>query len=90
MEKINKLQKFLKGSHEAVLIYSPENRRYFTEFPSSDGYLLVTKDEAIFFADSRYIEAAQKSACCEARLVTRVTNEIKNYVREKNILKIYT
>ncbi len=90
MAKINKLQKFLKGSHEAILIYSPENRRYFTEFPSSDGYLLVTKSEAIFFTDSRYIEAAQKGASCEARQVTRVSIEIKDYVREKGILKIYT
>ena len=49
MEKINKLQFFLKNSHEAILIYSPENRRYFTDFPSTDGYLLVTKNDAVFF-----------------------------------------
>ena len=90
MEKINRLQSFLKSSHEAILIYSPENRRYFTGFPSSDGYLLVTKKDAVLFADSRYIEAAQKGAFCEARQVTRVSTEVKDYVREKNILKIYT
>ena len=90
MEKINRLQKFIKNSHEAILIHSPENRRYFTDFPSSDGYLVVTKDDAVFFTDSRYIEAAQKTASCKAQLVTKATLEIKDYLKEKKILKAYT
>lgn len=90
MEKINKLQKFLKNSHEAILIHSPENRRYFTDFPSSDGYLVVTKNDAVLFADSRYIEAAQKSASCKAQLVTKASIEIKEYLKENGILKAYT
>jgi len=90
MEKINKLQEFLKSSHEAILIYSPENRRYFTDFPSTDGYLVVTKNDAVLFADSRYIEAAQKNASCKAQIVTKASVEIKDYLKEKNILKAYT
>lgn len=90
MEKINKLQEFLKKPHEAILIYSPENRRYFTGFPSTDGYLLITKDDAVLFADSRYIEAAQKEASCRAVLVTKASVEIKQYLKEKSILKAYT
>ena len=88
---INKLQNFLKNNFEAIIISSPENRRYFTGFPSSDGYLVVTKNDAVFFTDSRYIEAAQKSVKnCRAQKLTRVSNEIKDYIREKNIIKIYT
>lgn len=90
MEKINKLQGFLKNSHEAILIHSPENRRYFTNFPSTDGYLVITKNDAVLFADSRYIEAAQKTASCKAKLVTKASIEIKDYLKEKNILKAYT
>ncbi len=90
MEKIKKLQDFLKNSHEAILIHSPENRRYFTDFPSSDGYLVVTKNDAVLFMDSRYIEAAQKTALCKARLVTKASIEIKDYLKEKSILKAYT
>ncbi len=90
MEKINKLQEFLKSSREAILIYSPENRRYFTNFPSTDGYLVITKNDAVLFADSRYIEAAQKNASCKAQLVTKASVEIKDYLKEKNILKAYT
>ena len=88
---INKLKAFLKNNHEAVLICSQVNRRYFTVFPSSDGYLLVTKNDAVFFADSRYIEAAQNTVKdCRATLLTRVSTEIKEYVKDKGILKIYT
>ncbi len=90
MEKINELQKFLRNSYEAIIIHSPENRRYFTGFPSSDGYLVVTKDDAVLFADSRYIEAAQKIASCRALLVTKASAEIKEYLKDKAILKAYT
>ena len=91
MEKINKLQQFLKNSHEAILIHSPENRRYFTGFPSTDGYLVVTKDDAVLFTDSRYIEAAQKSiTSCKAQLLTRLSNEVKAFLEENSIEKIYT
>ena len=88
---INKLQKFLKNNFEAIIISSPENRRYFTGFPSSDGYLVVTKNDAVFFTDSRYIEAAQQSVKnCRAQKLTRVANEVNDYIKENNILKIYT
>jgi len=77
MEKISELRKFLSNRREAILITSEENRRYFTTFPSSDGYLLVTDDDAVFFTDSRYIEAAQKSVVgCRALPVTSVADEV--------------
>lgn len=90
MEKINKLQKFLKNSDEAILIHSSENRRYFTDFPSTDGYLVVTKDDAVFFTDSRYIEAAQKNSSCKAQLLTQLSKEVKTFFEEKHIEKVYT
>lgn len=90
MEKINKLQEFLKNSHEAILIHSPENRRYFTDFPSSDGYLVVTKNDAVLFTDSRYIEAAQKGInFCRAQLLTRLSTEVKIFFEENRIEKVY-
>ena len=56
---IEKLQQRLKNDGKGVLILSEQNRRYFTSFPSSFGILLVTKNDAVFLTDSRYIEAAQ-------------------------------
>ncbi|MCR5040559.1 MAG: aminopeptidase P family protein [Clostridia bacterium] len=43
---------------EGALVFSAENRFYFTGFESSDGYLLVKKDDAVFLTDSRYTEDA--------------------------------
>ncbi|MBQ4102825.1 MAG: aminopeptidase P family N-terminal domain-containing protein, partial [Clostridia bacterium] len=51
---INKFNSILKTENDAVIITSPENRRYFTGFNSSDGYLVISKKEAVFFTDSRY------------------------------------
>jgi len=56
-------EKLIAGdSQKAVLVFSESNRRYFTEFPASDGVLLVTADEAYLLMDFRYEEAASYSA----------------------------
>ncbi len=63
---INKLKAYLKEKSSAALIMSEENICYFTSFHSSNGYLLVTGNKAIFLTDSRYIEAAQnKITTCD-------------------------
>lgn len=88
---INELKAFLKTENEAILICSEVNRRYFVGFPSSDGYLVITKGGAVFFTDSRYIEAAQKSIkCCRVQLLTRLSNEVKTFLDENQIQKVYT
>ncbi|MGN0527279.1 MAG: M24 family metallopeptidase [Acutalibacteraceae bacterium] len=86
---ISKLQNIIKAKNEALIISSEVNRRYFTEFPSTDGFLVVTGSDAVFFTDSRYIEAAEKSvAGCSAKLLTRVSAEIVNYLKDNNIEKV--
>lgn len=62
MTSIQKLQDFLPDHHTAALITSQINARYFTLFNYTDGAVLVTKDEAFLLCDSRYIEAAERSA----------------------------
>lgn len=88
---ISDLQSFLKSKHEAIIIYSEVNRRYFTGFPSSAGYLVVTADDAVLFVDSRYIEAAEKSVKdCRALLFKKDSVDIKAYLKDKHITRIYT
>ncbi len=48
----------IRGKADAALIWSEANRFYFTGFAASDGALLVTAQDAIFYTDSRYTEAA--------------------------------
>lgn len=61
---MNKIEALRKKYYEnaapdtGLLITSEENRRYFTEFPSSDGALAVSAGDAVFLTDSRYIEEA--------------------------------
>ena len=43
---------------DAILISSPENRRYLSGFTGSAGYLLVTPQRQMLFTDSRYAEQA--------------------------------
>lgn len=47
---------------KGALILSAQNRRYFTQFPSSAGALLVTAEEAYLLMDFRYEEAARYKA----------------------------
>ena len=64
MNKIERIRDgfFKKATGDTgILITSEQNRRYFTEFPSSDGVLAVSAHDAAFFTDSRYIEAAQNA-----------------------------
>ena len=69
---IKDLQKLIaeKGNGYCALIISPENRKYFTGFESSDGFLLVSADRSVFITDGRYIEAAEKQITnCEVMLL---------------------
>ena len=58
LHNTDKLSARLPAFADAALVLSPENRLYFTEFPASDGALLVTPYGAVFYTDSRYTEAA--------------------------------
>ena len=63
---INDFIKCLPKNVDGALIVSQENRRYFTGFDASDGFLFATKNGSLFLTDSRYIEAARdKIKCCD-------------------------
>lgn len=61
MYNTEKLAARLAGHADAALIFSEENRRYFTGFDASDGLLVVTAYGSLFFTDSRYTEAAART-----------------------------
>ncbi|MDR0531203.1 MAG: aminopeptidase P family protein [Oscillospiraceae bacterium] len=60
MSRIIHLRKALP-ERAAGLVVSPVGRRYCTGFASSDGYLLLCREAALFLTDSRYIEAARQT-----------------------------
>ncbi len=84
---IKKLQSLLKeqGNNYCALIISPENRKYFTEFESSDGFLLVSPEKAVFITDGRYIEAAENQISnCVVKLLGKTYPQIAEYLDNMN------
>ncbi len=47
---------------DAMLVSSPENRRYLSGFTGSAGYLLISESAQVLITDSRYTEQAEKQA----------------------------
>ena len=47
---------------DAMLISSPENRRYLSGFTGSAGYLLISEAAQVLVTDSRYTEQAEKQS----------------------------
>ena len=89
MDKINKLLEKLKD-HEALLIESPENRKYVTSFSSSAGFLILGKNGSAFFTDSRYIEAAtEQIKVCPVRLFTDFKDDVAEFIFQHGYRKIH-
>ena len=79
------------GKNEAFLITSEENMRYVTGFAHSEGRVLITGTEAVFFVDSRYIEAVSKSVeACEVVLMTSFHKQLGELVEKLDIKRIFT
>jgi len=74
MNNIERIQqKLSEQEYSAILVTNPANRLYATGFKSSAGMLLISEQNAWFYTDSRYIEAAG-SAITGAN-VLKVTDE---------------
>lgn len=89
MFSTEKLRKKVSSFADAAIIFSEENRRYFTEFPASDGALLVCGENALFFTDSRYTEAAAK--CIGKEWVIDSTNLYEKFseiFKENGVKKV--
>ena len=84
MEKrIKALQKTL-NENKAALITSEINRIYFTGFCSSAGALLVTRENALFLTDFRYIEKAKRDIKhIEVKLQQRLFSQIKEFLQQE-------
>ena len=62
MTRIESFRANLQDGIDVALITDELNIRYLSGVNYSDGFLLITREEAYLFADSRYIEVARKKA----------------------------
>jgi len=75
MVKIEKLRSnFSQHGIDGILITSPFNRRYISNFTGSAGVVLISADKAQFITDFRYIEQATKQ--CEGFEIIKFSGSI--------------
>lgn len=87
MFRTEKLRSALPSDVDAFITTDEKTRLYLTKFHSSDGTVFVSRESAVFYADFRYIEAAEKNA--EGVKVVmpsgKVSDEIKNIISAEGI-----
>ena len=86
---LDRIMPLLPEDIDSALIITPQNRRYFTGFEASDGFVLASRNKNIFWTDSRYIEAARETASgCEVRLGTDAYNQISEEMAEQGLKNV--
>ncbi|WP_423410461.1 M24 family metallopeptidase [Heyndrickxia sp. MSNUG] len=61
--RLKKLRNWMENKNiESLFIQSYENRRYFSQFTGSNGYLLITSDSAEIITDQRYQHQAKEQS----------------------------
>jgi len=79
MGKLEKVRDaFSKHGIDGILITSPYNRRYISNFTGTAGVVLISQDKAQFITDFRYIEQATKQ--CEGFEIIKFTGSIPEEV----------
>lgn len=82
VEKLQKVREELnKLGIDGLLITSNYNRRYISNFTGSSGVVLISKNEAKFITDFRYVE--QAATQCEGFDVVKHTGSIPDEVAEQ-------
>ena len=94
MNNIARIQeKLIETGLDAILITDEKNQRFATGFPFTDGSVLVAREKAWLFTDSRYIEAAEAAAsnCCSVQMFDKNISQmelIKAALQEADVEKL--
>lgn len=88
-ESVVRLQKELeKGS--ALLVASVPGRFYLTGFETSDGYVLITPENAYFLIDFRYYEKAKELVkSCDVLLSNAALRQVSELCEENGISNLF-
>ena len=89
-ERISNLREKFTKNYEAVVITNLNNVRYLCGYTGSNGVLLITKKEALFFTDFRYQEQSQKEINGCAEIVIVKNGEDKALFEKINSMGIKT
>ncbi|MDD4699600.1 MAG: aminopeptidase P family protein, partial [Oscillospiraceae bacterium] len=87
---MDSIESILK-KRQAALIYTEVNRMYLTDFASSLGYLLITREKRFLLVDGRYFEAAKsKVKNAEVLLLENVKTQLSDLAVAYEINSILT
>jgi len=87
-KRISAVQDML-STGQAALVTDETSIFYFTGFPHSEGYLMITKDNSCLLVDFRYIEAAQNTVkSSEVVIFSNPFETINNLILANNIKEI--
>ena len=87
--RLDKFRNILKSGIDAALVTNELNIRYLGGVDYTDGFLLITKEKAFLFADSRYIEVAKRDASKGFEVVLlnkRRSDLIKEYLPDAKVI----
>lgn len=74
----------------AFLVTNDKNIYYFTGLWDSNGYLLITKENAYLFVDFRYGEVAEKTVnSADVIVFNKLFDELNNVLKNDNVTKLY-
>lgn len=86
-EKVKKIQDFLNTT-AAALILSMPNRFYMTDFLCDSGLVFITKNDAFFFTDFRYLEKAKEVSSVNVLNSKNWTEQINALIEKHGITEI--
>lgn len=88
-KRIEKLKTSLE-KNEAMLVLSDANRLYLTNFKSSAGAVLITKNTERLFVDFRYFEKAKDEvSALEVCLTKNLYSQITELLKKEGVTTIY-
>lgn len=88
-ESVKKIQEML-NSTTAALIFSQSNRFYISGFNNDSGAVLITKNDAVFFTDFRYLEKAKSDAEIRVLDSKNLYAQINEITKKGGITEIFT
>lgn len=90
MTRAEKLRAKMLDGVDAFITTNERTRLYLTKFHSTDGTVFVTKNSATFYADFRYIEAAEKNAVGVSVVMPegKVSDEVAKIISDEGIKTI--
>lgn len=84
--RVEQLREWMPPDIDAAIVETEVNRFYFSDFSSSAGTLIVTREKGILVVDGRYVEAATKSARgCEVRLGNQQSEWLPRLMNELSV-----